>query len=685
MQCPNCPHETLHSVITTRGIEIDRCKHCGGIWLDGGEIYSFVKRPSMVSQKLLTALNTKQPTHKKCPRTNGPMVEITYDNKIKLDYCETTKGIWLDKGELKELIKYEKNFSLSLSAAPKQQKPSIKNKTNYTARSKLQALPNLFARTCFTLILLYAFLGLLAITAVEFGGVSPHTAFYSALGISVLMFLIGPFLMDLTVGFLYKAQWVEQHELPSHLNAFVSKLCKQHNMKLPKFAIIQDGSPQAFTYGHTPNNARIVLSKGLLTLLNKHEVEAVTAHEIGHAKHWDMLLMSAAQLVPLIAYYIYRTLISSDNKRSGFIAFGAYAIYFISEYIVLWFSRTRELHADRFAGFATKNPAALSSALVKIAYGLASQEDVVENKKENKKTTGSLQSVGALGIFDKKAANTLALTNYNASNTSSDTTVNKEHLKHAMRWDQWNPWAKWYELNSTHPLVARRLKHLSNQAVHLGQQPYIHFNEKQPESYWDEFFVDICIAFASLLSALCFGIPIAQYVAQQQNLDFLTFAGPFCLFFFGLGMIVKNFFVYPRGFFPETMIASLLKVIKVSAVRPVPCKLKGKIIGRGIPGYIFSEDFVLQDQSGIIFLDYRQPLSIWQLIFALLKSGKYTGQEVEVTGWYHRSHTPYVEILKIQSATTSSTSWVPALKRLLAFGVTVAGAYWIIQAMGYAQ
>ena len=72
-----------------------------------------------------------------------------------------------------------------------------------------------------------------------------------------------------------------------------------------------------------------------------------------------------------------------------------------------------------------------------------------------------------------------------------------------MRWDLWNPWAKWYELNSTHPLVASRLRYLSDQAVHMGLEPYVVFDEVQPESYWDEFLADIAVHL----------LPLAAFVA----------------------------------------------------------------------------------------------------------------------------------------------------------------------------
>jgi len=73
-------------------------------------------------------------------------------------------------------------------------------------------------------------------------------------------------------------------------------------------------------------------------------------------------------------------------------------------------------------------------------------------------------------------------------------------------------------------------------------------------------------------------------------------------------------------------------------------ELKGKLIGKGDPGSIFSEDFVLEDETGIIYLDYAQPLNIWSFLFGLLKSKKYIDKEVEVKGWYRRAPITYIEI-----------------------------------------
>ena len=79
----------------------------------------------------------------------------------------------------------------------------------------------------------------------------------------------------------------------------------------------------------------------------------------------------------------------------------------------------------------------------------------------------------------------------------------------------------------------------------------------------------------------------------------------------------------------------------------MPCVLEGEIIGRGDPGCIFNEDFVIKDQTGIIFLDFKHVFRIADKFMALFKNKAFFNKRVRVTGWYRRSPVPYVEIYKI--------------------------------------
>ncbi|WP_338078437.1 M48 family metalloprotease [Clostridium tetanomorphum] len=61
----------------------------------------------------------------------------------------------------------------------------------------------------------------------------------------------------------------------------------------------------AFTYGHIPKNARLVVTTGILDILNEEEQKAVIAHELGHIKHYDFIVMMIVSLIPMILYDIY--------------------------------------------------------------------------------------------------------------------------------------------------------------------------------------------------------------------------------------------------------------------------------------------------------------------------------------------------------------------------------------------
>lgn len=601
------------------------------------------------------------------------MVQISVPNGPKIDLCTKSEGLWFDKNELNGFTTVAQEVQLAVDPGFRNElSDSATTKASFAAGAALLALPNLLLRSTLTLIGLYCLLGIVLIAAVEFAGLPINGAVVTAVIIVLFQFLIGPFMMDLSLRWLYRMNWVELDKLPDHLEQFIRRVSEEQGIKPPKMGIIEDGAPQAFTYGHTPNNARIVISRGLINILEPEETEAVVAHEIGHAVHWDMFLMTVVQLVPLLIYYIYRMLLraSRNAKKEGAagaiaVAIGAYIIYMVSQYIVLWFSRTREYHADRFAGTVTGQPGHLSSALVKIAYGLVERKKSSPDDEERNDKT-DLGAVGALGIFDSGAALSLAITSFAGRDAHEGGEINKDALRGAMRWDIWNPWAKWYELNSTHPLVANRLRHLSNQAQHVGIEPFITFDERRPESYWDEFAIDFSIL---ALPWLIFSGAVAYLLAIHKfgfdgDVDVIL---PIACILFGAALYIKNLYKYRGGRHAPMSVSALLKKVKISPVRPVRCELRGKVIGRGVPGLIISEDFVLRDETGFIFLDFNQPLAIWNMLFGLLKAGKYVGHDVVAKGWYRRAPVPYLEVETITMDGADSTAFTPKVAKLFPF------------------
>lgn len=702
MDCPACKAQ-LKKVSTRQGVIIDHCSACRGIWLDEGEIYMFSKKPRWMYQALQNGLLNARKSERACPHCEVKLEQGGFvEPELLIDQCPDCKGLWFDDKELQQALKLGKRkFRMQMAgdeqrgffhAHVRQADDGDRQRKLQAIRAQLLPLPNLALRSTFCFVTLLGMLAFILLIIGEFAGWSLHVTCGIAMAMIFLQYILSPFILDLLLRWVYSCDWVPPAELPAHLEQFIRATCKNKNMKMPKMGIIRDKSPNAFTYGHTPNNARVIITEGIIELLEPEEAEAVVAHELGHAHHWDILLMTLASMVPIVLYYIYRVLIDStksggNSKGKGYaalLAVVAYLFYIIAEYIVLWLSRTREYWADRFAGEVTNNPNALAGALVKIAYGLVSPEicDSKQDQQKEKSEKMDMAVVQSLGIFDPQAARALALNGYSSKRCHSEqqTNANRERIADAMQWDLWNPWATYHEVHSTHPLPAKRINALTDQAVSLDHDPFIVFDRKKPESYWDEFIVDLLVHFLPLYPflALLTYFSIFPQLAAANGWRL----GGYFLIAMAVCYTVKTLFCYRGAIFPKMKIASLLARIKVSKVRPVPVTLTGKIIGRGVPGYMFSEDMVMRDATGIIFLDYRQPLSILEFFFALLRTDRYIGKEVVLQGWYRRAPVPFIEVKTLQVAGNTHKCYVYHMKLFFALLLFVAAVFCLLKASG---
>lgn len=496
-----------------------------------------------------------------------------------------------------------------------------------------------------TMTVLYGILGFVIALICFVCGFRATNAILGVAIVMVIQFLISPWLTDLNMRWFYKADF--DASIPDYLSSFIHEVCTEKKMKYPKIAVIADGAPNAFTYGRTKNDARVVITQGIFDLLDEEEVKAVVAHELGHAVHYDMLLMTAVQLVPMVLYAIYdacmkaqksaaRSSSDDDDKAAAALALVgliALVLYVICQYIILWFSRTREYYADEFAGRTTGNPSALASALVQIGLGLSA-------KKSSSKGNNMRHSAGnpsALGISDVTTSAGLAVCCVDGGS------INKEYVKEAMKWDLWNVWAKLYELGSTHPLVSKRVIALGKLSEEFGQRPFVDFDLEKPESYVDDFFRELVLIFMPSIFLIASVIMCIVYATRPEtvNLGMAVLSGGIVLAI--LASLIKFRHCHP-GRYEQYDIRTLLGEVKVSGITSIACELDGEIIGRGNPGCIFSEDFVLQDETGIMFLDYNQPIALINKIFAIFKSQENFHKPVHVIGWYRRKPIPYVEL-----------------------------------------
>jgi heat shock protein HtpX len=170
------------------------------------------------------------------------------------------------------------------------------------------------------------------------------------------------------------ARILEADEYPE-LQRSVEKLCKEADLPLPKIAIMQSPVPNAFATGRSPKHAVVACTDSIMRLLNKDELEAVLAHELSHVKNRDILTMTMASFVAMIASMImqsffFSAILGGRNREGGgtiIVWIVSIVVYAVSTLLILALSRYREFAADRGSAYITRNPKALMSALNKIS------------------------------------------------------------------------------------------------------------------------------------------------------------------------------------------------------------------------------------------------------------------------------------------------------------------------------
>lgn len=160
-------------------------------------------------------------------------------------------------------------------------------------------------------------------------------------------------------------------------------LCIGSGIPRPKLYIIEDSAPNAFATGRDPEHAVICATTGLLSKLNRTELEGVIAHELTHIKNYDIRLMSIVSvmvgLVALLGDWFMRSMwFGGGRKRDDnggdlgalFMVLGiVFAILspIIGTLIQLSISRRREFMADAGSVEKTRQPQGLIDALKKIS------------------------------------------------------------------------------------------------------------------------------------------------------------------------------------------------------------------------------------------------------------------------------------------------------------------------------
>lgn len=167
----------------------------------------------------------------------------------------------------------------------------------------------------------------------------------------------------------------------------VRDLAQRAGLPMPRVYLIDQDAPNAFATGRDPAHAAVAATTGLLAMLSRDEVAGVMAHELGHVRHRDTLIMTmvatiAGAISMLANFGLFFRGGDRDNGHGHLIAslMAVIVAPFAAMIVQMAISRTREYGADRAGAQISGNPRALASALAKIAGEAARIPNPVANR-----------------------------------------------------------------------------------------------------------------------------------------------------------------------------------------------------------------------------------------------------------------------------------------------------------------
>jgi len=185
---------------------------------------------------------------------------------------------------------------------------------------------------------------------------------------------------DRIVLLMYGAKEIKEEQYPD-IFSIIRELTMKMNLPMPKVCIINTPIQNAFATGRNPKHSAVVLTSGIINLLNERELRGVIAHELSHIKNRDTLISVIAATIAGAIFTLARIAQWSlyfgggrrdDNRNSNPLQLIGLLVLIIlaplaAMIIQLAISRSREYEADRTAGISTSDPISLASALRKLS------------------------------------------------------------------------------------------------------------------------------------------------------------------------------------------------------------------------------------------------------------------------------------------------------------------------------
>lgn len=247
------------------------------------------------------------------------------------------------------------------------------------------------------------------------------------------------------------------------LKKMLNELAHKAGIPQPQLYLVYNPTPNAFAFGRTQASSAIGVHTGLIENLSEDEVKAVLAHEVGHIKNKDVLLITVASMIPTLIYYLVILLGSSarnrDERNSPFsmimVYLGAYVAQFFTYLLVLYLSRVREFYADRYSASLTNKPRDMITALARISYGFTPPRGAETN--QNMRAFYIAEPSGEIASAIDTAQLERDLQKAGEKKAGEGKKIEAGELGKAIAFEKTRGF---FEVFSTHPLTYRRLEAL---------------------------------------------------------------------------------------------------------------------------------------------------------------------------------------------------------------------------------
>ncbi len=210
-----------------------------------------------------------------------------------------------------------------------------------------------------------------------------------ALIFALMMNLSAYWFSDKIVLRMYGAREVNEAEVPE-LYSMVRRLVQKAGLPMPRIYIMDADQPNAFATGRNPQHSAVAVTRGIMQILSREELEGVIGHELAHIRHRDILISTiAATIAGAISYLAYMAQWAmifggrGDDEGEGGSPIASLVMMIVAPIaamlIQMAISRSREYAADAGGAKIAGNPRYLASALKKLH--TASQKIPLETAK----------------------------------------------------------------------------------------------------------------------------------------------------------------------------------------------------------------------------------------------------------------------------------------------------------------